>query len=163
MRFDRAGLKARAAALAEAAKATAVEVGGKALEAAMARPEIRARVDVARQTLDAAREEVEARLKDLEADLWAWINKLQDEAQRQGRQAQRRLSAADHYRVLGLRPGASLPEVKRAWRQKMHAHHPDRFAYDPAAEARAHEEALKINAAYEALTALLTGQENRAR
>ena len=51
--------------------------------------------------------------------------------------------------------------MKRAWRGKMRKNHPDRFAHDPDAEARAHARAQELNLAYQELTALLTGRENR--
>ncbi len=127
----------------------------------MENPAVRRRVDAARANLKDLREIAEQRFSEVESDLWAWIQKLQAEATKAQRQALRARDASDHYRTLGVAPGAQLDEVKAAWRQKMRETHPDRFAGDPPAEARAHLEAQQVNLAYEALRALLTGRESR--
>lgn len=127
----------------------------------MENPGIRRRVDRARADFRDLRVLAEQRLEGVESELWAWIRKLQAEATKAQRQALRARDSTDHYRVLGLAPGATLDEVKAAWRQKMRETHPDRFAADPDAEARAHHEALAVNLAYQELTALLTGRESR--
>ena len=132
-----------------------------ALDAAMRQPEIRRRVETARVVIEEARGVFEHRFEQAESDLWAWIQRIQAEAERAQRQVQRAKSAHQHYDVLGLRPGASIEQVKSAWRQRMRENHPDRFAHDPRAEAAAHERALEINEAYRELTALLTGRESR--
>ncbi len=144
----------------QAAKAAGV-AGRAAAEYAMSSDAVRARVDQANAAYAEARKAVEAQLAQAEADVWAWIRKMQAEAQKAQRQADRRLTSVDHYRTLGLSPGADLDAVKTAYRKQMRAHHPDRFAHDPAAEARAHEKAQVINQAYQELTALLTGRESR--
>lgn len=153
--FDRVKAAARGAA-------KAAGVAGKAAAgAAMDSPRVKARVEQVNAALDEAKKAAQAQLEQVEAELWAWIKKMQAEAQKAQRQADRRLSSADHYRTLGLQRGASLDEVKTAYRKLMRTHHPDRFAHDPAAEARAHEKAQAINLAYQELTALLTGRESR--
>ncbi len=127
----------------------------------MENPDIRRRVDRARADFRDLRDIAEQRLEVVESDLWAWIRKLQAEATKAQRQALRARDSTDYYRVLGLAPGATLDEVKAAWRQKMRETHPDRFANDPEAEARANLEAQAVNLAYQELTALLTGRESR--
>ena len=132
-----------------------------AYDAAMRQPEIRRRVESAKVVLDEARDVFEHRFEQAEADLWTWIQRLQAEAERVQRQVHRAQSAHHHYDVLGVKPGATIEEVKSAWRQQMRHNHPDRFAHDAKAEEAAHERALEINEAYRELTALLTGRENR--
>jgi preprotein translocase subunit Sec63 len=48
------------------------------------------------------------------------------------------------YEILGILPGATLTEIKAAYRARMMQCHPDKGGSD--------EEAKKVNAAYEALT-----------
>lgn len=53
--------------------------------------------------------------------------------------------------LLGVRQGASLMEIKRAWRAAMLKYHPDRAGNDTARQAELHHRAQEINAAYELL------------
>ncbi|OIP15723.1 MAG: molecular chaperone DnaJ [Comamonadaceae bacterium CG_4_9_14_3_um_filter_60_33] len=41
----------------------------------------------------------------------------------------------DHYADLGLRPSATLAEIKKAYRQQAAIHHPDRHSAAKAADA----------------------------
>ena len=52
------------------------------------------------------------------------------------------------YATLGVAFDAPLSEVKRAYKRLMRAHHPDRFAHDPARQAAATRKAAHINSAY---------------
>ena len=108
-----------------------------------------------------AREVLDERLREVEADLWERINGLRAEAEKAHRQARRAQDADRHYRTLGVQRGASAAEIKAAWRRQMRDCHPDKFAHDPAAEARAHARSQEVNRAYEELSALLTGREDR--
>lgn len=54
----------------------------------------------------------------------------------------------DYWAVLGVRRGASLDEIRRAYRRLAWRYHPDRNRDDPAAEARMRE----VNEAYEVLS-----------
>lgn len=66
----------------------------------------------------------------------------------------------DPYEVLGLFPGASLAQVKKAHRTLAKQYHPDRFATAPAAEQRrVAERMVRINAAYEELLARVEREE----
>jgi DnaJ-domain-containing protein 1 len=137
------------------------DAGRAAASAAMKQPAVKRRVERVQARARELREEIEERLGDVESDLWAWIQKLEAEARRTHRQVQRKQSSAEHYRTLGLQPGASIDEVKAAYRKKMRENHPDRFAHDKQAEAAAHARAQQINIAYGELTALITGREAR--
>ena len=57
----------------------------------------------------------------------------------------------DPYRTLGLNPGASLDEIKKAYREMAKKYHPDHFS-DPHAKELAEEKMAEINQAYDSLT-----------
>ena len=139
----------------------ALKFGQRATERLKQQPEIQRGVDGVTDRWRSSRENVEGWLLGIEEDLWVWIRKMQDQAHQRQAQFERYQNSADYYEVLGLKPGAKMPEIKAAWREKMRANHPDRFANNPVAEAKAHKRAQKINQAYAELTALLTGRVNR--
>jgi COMPASS component SWD3 len=56
-----------------------------------------------------------------------------------------------HYKTLGLKPGASLDDVKQAYRTLAKQWHPDRFLNDPALQQEAEERFKQISEAYEVL------------
>jgi TPR repeat protein len=56
------------------------------------------------------------------------------------------------YRILDLEPGASVEEIKRAYRELVKVWHPDRFRSDPKLQAKAGEKLKEINLAYERLS-----------
>jgi hypothetical protein len=60
------------------------------------------------------------------------------------------------YRVLELEPGASLDQVKQAWRELVKVWHPDRFPNDAKMQRKAQERLKIINGAYETLEQYLT-------
>jgi hypothetical protein len=53
-----------------------------------------------------------------------------------------------YYRVLDLEPGASVDQVKTAWRDLAQVWHPDRFANNERLKAKAEEQLKQINEAY---------------
>lgn len=62
------------------------------------------------------------------------------------------LVAVDHHAVLGLRPGASLAEVKRAYRGRVRQYHPDQVVGLPIEFQRlAEQKTIELRTAYEAL------------
>ncbi|MEO1210344.1 MAG: DnaJ domain-containing protein [Cyanobacteria bacterium J06638_20] len=56
--------------------------------------------------------------------------------------------ARHHYETLGLQPGASLDDVKQAYRALAKNWHPDRFTDDPTLKQQAEEKIKAINHAY---------------
>jgi curved DNA-binding protein CbpA len=65
-----------------------------------------------------------------------------------------------YYAALELKSGASLEEVKRAYKDMVKVWHPDRFSHDPRLQQRAQEKLKEINLAYQRLESLL---QDRAR
>lgn len=59
------------------------------------------------------------------------------------------------YRALELEPGASLEQVKQAWRELVKVWHPDRFPNDAKMQHKAQERLKDINGAYEILSRFL--------
>jgi hypothetical protein len=59
--------------------------------------------------------------------------------------------APNHLETLGLAPGASPEEIKRAYLALVKRWHPDRFAQDPEQQKLAEDKLRSINVAYEAL------------
>lgn len=74
-------------------------------------------------------------------------------------------SFSQYYALLGLQPGASATEIKKAYRQLAKQWHPDNFPNDPAQRQQAEEKIKQINVAYEALKSLdpvSTGPQERS-
>ncbi|BAZ19545.1 heat shock protein DnaJ domain-containing protein [Kalymmatonema gypsitolerans NIES-4073] len=61
-----------------------------------------------------------------------------------------RLNINDAYSILGLKPGASPTEVKRAYRKLVKIWHPDRFSH-PQKKQEAEQKIKQINEAYNKL------------
>ncbi len=144
-----------------------VQQTGKALaqaafESGLKNERLRSYFEAAKSKWDNAQSKIEAALDALEESLDAAFRQAEDRVHKSHRQIKRAHSAQKYYALFGLKPGASIEEVKAAWREKMRQCHPDRFAQDPQAEARAQKQAQEYNVAYQELTALLTGQENRS-
>jgi DnaJ domain len=69
-----------------------------------------------------------------------------------------RKTAIEYYRALGLQPGASAKEVRRAYLRLVKQWHPDRYARDSRAQVVAHEKVKEINEAYAFLRDYKPGQ-----
>src|SRR6185436_6878009 len=59
------------------------------------------------------------------------------------------MNLEESYRVLGLKPGASLREARRSYHQLVKFFHPDRHQASPELLRKATEETKKLNVAYE--------------
>jgi DnaJ-domain-containing protein 1 len=64
---------------------------------------------------------------------------------------------AAEYALLGAPIGSDLDTVHLHWRQRVREHHPDRFASDPDAQARANDRLRCINEAHGRLRKHLGG------
>ena len=58
------------------------------------------------------------------------------------------VAKASYYAIPGLKPGASLLEIKQAYRDLVQIWHPDRFSNNTRLQKRAEEQIKVINAAY---------------
>lgn len=54
-----------------------------------------------------------------------------------------------YFEILGLKPGASLDEVKEAYLDLVKVWHPDRFTHDPKLQQKAQEKLKEINEAFQ--------------
>ena len=58
-----------------------------------------------------------------------------------------------YYKVLGVNPNATKEEIKKAYRELVKQHHPDKFTNAPEEERAYHEKRIKeINEAYDKLS-----------
>lgn len=60
------------------------------------------------------------------------------------------------YEILEIEPGASLEEIKRAYRDLAFVWHPDRFAHNDRLQQKAEQRLTEINQAYDELVLFLT-------
>ncbi|MCS1407663.1 MAG: Chaperone protein DnaJ [Verrucomicrobia subdivision 3 bacterium] len=68
------------------------------------------------------------------------------------------------YQTLELEPGATLPQVQKAWRQLVQVWHPDRFAANPDLQRKAQERMQATNQAHDILQRYLKhGETPRSR
>ena len=59
------------------------------------------------------------------------------------------------YEILGLNPGASEAEIKKAYRELVKKYHPDKYQGNPLADL-AEEKLREVNEAYDTLTNSMT-------
>lgn len=67
-----------------------------------------------------------------------------------------------YYEILEIEPGASLEEVKQAYRDLAFVWHPDRFAHNDRLQQKAQQRLAEINLAYEQLVSFLSQPELKA-
>ena len=66
------------------------------------------------------------------------------------------------YEILEIEPGASLEEIKRAYRDLAFVWHPDRFAHNDRLQQKAQQRLTEINLAYQQLVLFLSQPEPQA-
>ena len=66
-----------------------------------------------------------------------------------------------YYKILELDPGASLEQIKQAYRDLAKVWHPDRFAHDQRLQEKAQEKMKEINEAYDQLQSLYKDNLNK--
>ena len=67
-----------------------------------------------------------------------------------------------YYQILEIQPGASLEEVKQAYRDLAFVWHPDRFAHNDRLQQKAQQRLTEINQAYQQLLLFLSQPELKA-
>ena len=67
-----------------------------------------------------------------------------------------------YYKILDLKPGASLEEIKQAYRDRAHAWHTDRFVGNPRRQSGASANLKDINEAYAKLRSISPRAEPRS-
>lgn len=63
------------------------------------------------------------------------------------------------YEILEIKPGASLAEIKHAYRDLVFVWHPDRFAHNARLQQKAQQRLIEINQAYEQLVLFVSQPE----
>ncbi|MEG4802244.1 J domain-containing protein [Microcoleus sp. ARI1-B5] len=66
------------------------------------------------------------------------------------------------YEILEIEPGASLEEIKRAYRDLAFVWHPDRFAHNDRLQQKAEQRLTEINLAYQQLVLFLSQPEPKS-
>jgi len=67
------------------------------------------------------------------------------------------------FQVLELAPGASLNDVRQAYKDMANIWHPDRFSGNPRLQHKAEQKLKEINAAHETLKAFFQGPAHAGR
>jgi curved DNA-binding protein CbpA len=67
-----------------------------------------------------------------------------------------------YYQILEIQPGASLEEVKQAYRDLVFVWHPDRFTHNDRLQQKAQQKITEINQAYQQLVLFLSQPELNA-
>ena len=69
----------------------------------------------------------------------------------------------DCYKALDLQPGATLEEIRMAYRDMVRVWHPDNYTNNPRIQKKAEEKLKGINAAYEFLTRQPSKREDQSQ
>lgn len=104
------------------------------------------------------RGDVQLELEDYDAALFDYQNaqrhrpndRRASEGINKAKEIKKKKTYVDHYEILGLAKGASIVEIKAAYRKLVRLWHPDRYG-DPAKKKEAELMMKKINQAYEIL------------
>src|SRR5688500_1268661 len=72
------------------------------------------------------------------------------------------MNLEESYRALGLKPGASLQEARRAYHELVKFFHPDRHQASPGLLRKATEKTKKLNLAYERVCKVFGGGRRSA-
>src|SRR5688500_8155704 len=73
------------------------------------------------------------------------------------------MNLEESYRALGLKQGATWPEVRRAYRERVKFFHPDLHQASPGLLRKATEETKKLNLAYECVCKVFGVTRSSAR
>ena len=116
-------------------------------------PPVKRKLSEAERRIALHRAQIEERRKRFEAELLEWLRQVEAS---QGIPSQRGSSPSlsESYARLGVAYGAPFSEVRRAWRLKMRACHPD-LSSDPIEKEQAEREARLINEAFQVIKAAL--------
>lgn len=82
----------------------------------------------------------------------------QPETRRKAEASPQEKQLAQYYANLELQPGATLEDVKKAYRELMRKYHPDKFLGDPEKHRAATELAQSLTEAYQKLSARLSSR-----
>ena len=66
------------------------------------------------------------------------------------------------FEILELDPGASLEEVRQAYKDAVTVWHPDRFAHHPRVRDKAQQKLKDLNLAYEKVSAFVRSRQGRS-
>ena len=128
-------------------------VGKAAWAWARTQPPVQRKIQQVEEKLESIKTQAQKRLTEFEQDFWSWVEQLEAEGyietpHRAGP------SLASCYSKLGVSAQATDSEIRKAWRHKMLQCHPDLFAQDPQALAKAEVQAREINEAYQVIQKL---------
>jgi len=126
------------------------EMSDAELEAELKR---RRREHVARATVEKAREKADAKTSDAGSERPSFSGEIP--AELLGLSPQKRRQLRQYYANLELPFGASLEEVKHAYRRLMRQYHPDKHQDDPARRQLATQLSQKLTVAYNELNQAL--------
>jgi DnaJ-domain-containing protein 1 len=113
-------------------------------------PPVQKQIKRVEKQIENTRQHVKYRWQLAEEEFWQWVNQLEAEGSFQ-RPIRSGPSLTECYQLLGVSPHTSWSEIKKAWREKMRACHPDQFAQNPQQQALAEVQARKINEAFQRL------------
>lgn len=123
-------------------------VGKVAWDWVKTQPPVKNKIDLLEEKLEETKAKARSKLSMLEQEFWAWVEGLEAEGYIE---SPYRVGPSLNvcYERLGVDSQVSNEVLRKAWRKKMMACHPDRFAQDPQALEQAERRAREINEAYQ--------------